>query len=167
MVTDVDLWAIKEQIVNVLDSDTDLFDATGARGKIRKVTVGAPRMDRLKKETTLPQIWVTNDNIIDDIKNATTTQANAYNLVEHTLHFRLILLEDAKDGPKAEEKLDDFVQLINQTIGENYDLRDPGGAEVTSVVDSCRVIQVLEFPGLSGLAKAGRIIRLLAVKTSS
>jgi len=165
MATDVDVFAGKEQIVDILDSDTGLFDATGANDKIKKITTGAPRMSRLVRETTLPQIWVTNDTIIDDVRQK-GVQSNAPLSTEHTLHFRLILLADGKDGPKAEEILDDFVKLINEIITENYDLRDPGGAENTSVVDSCVVQQVSEIPNLAGLAKAGRIIKLKAIATT-
>lgn len=167
MATDVDTFAIKEQIVDILDSDTALFDATGAGGKVRKITAGAPRMEKIARETTIPQIWVTNDNIIDDIRRKNVVQANAPKTLEHTMHFRIILIDDAKDGPKTEEKLDDFVKLINETITENYDLRDPGGAEGTSVVDNCTVIQVTELsPSLAGKDRSGRVIRLRAVVTT-
>jgi len=167
MATDVDVFAIKERIVDILDSDTALFDATGADDKVRKITSGAPRMSRLDKETTVPQIWVTNDVIIDDIKRRTSTQSNAPLTTEHTLRFRIILIDDAKDGPKAEEKLDDFVKLINEDITENYDLRQPGGAESTSVSDSCVVEQVSELnPAFTGLFRSGRVIKLKAVVTT-
>ena len=166
MATDVDVFAVKEQIVDILDSDSGLFDATGANDKIKKITTGAPRMSRLVRETTLPQIWVTNDVVIDDVRQRTATQSNAPKTTTHTLHFKLILLADGKDGPKAEEILDDFVKLINEIITENYDLRDPGGAENTSVVDSCVVTQVMEIPNLAGLAKAGRVIKLKAIATT-
>jgi len=166
MATDVDVFAIKEQIGDILDSDTDLFDATGASGKVRKITIGAPRMVRLVMETTLPQIWITNDSIIDTVRQRTAVQSNAPKTLEHTLRFKIILLEDAKDGPKAEEILDDFVKLINEDITENYDLRDPGGLESTSVADSCVIEQVSELSNLAGLAKAGRIIKLKAIVTT-
>jgi len=168
MATDVDVFAIKERIVDILDSDTALFDATGANDKVRKITAGAPRMADIKRETTVPQIWVTNDTLIDDVKQRNPTANNAPVTQEHTLHFRLILIDDAKDGAKAEEKLDDFVQLIQQTITENYDLRTPGGLESTSVADSCVVQQVIELnPLLIGTERSGRIIRLRVVVTST
>ncbi len=168
MATDIDIFAIKERIVDILDSNTDLFDATGASGKVRKITAGAPRMSRLQNETTIPQIWVTNDNVIDDIKQTMAVGSNAPTSLVHTLRFKIILMDDAKDGPKAEEILDDFVQLINQTITENYDLRQPGGLESTSVADSCVVEQVSELnPSFTGLAKSGRVIRLKCVVTSN
>lgn len=161
MATDVDLFAIKEQIVDILDSDTTLFDNTGADGKIRKITAGAPRMSSLRRESTLPQIWVTNDTVIDTISRRTSTKSNAPLSTEHDIGLRLILLDDAKDGPKAEEKLDDFVKLINEIITENYDLRDPGGLESTSVADSCVVSQITEIdPRFIGTERSGRIIRL-------
>ena len=168
MATDVDLFAIKERLVDILDSDTALFDATGASGKIRRIRAGAPRMAELKRETHRPAIWVTNDSLIDTVRQRNPTASNAPITQEHTFGLRLILIVDAKDGPKAEEKLDDFVQLIQQTIIENYDLRTPGGAESTSVADSCVVDQVTELnPAFAGTDKSGRIVRLKVVVTSS
>ena len=168
MATDVDLFAIKEQLVDILDSDSDLFDATGANNKVRRIRAGAPRMAELKRETHIPAIWVTNDSLIDEVKQRNPVASNAPITQEHTFHLRLILIDDAADGPRAEEKLDDFVQLIQQTIIENYDLRDPGGAESTSVVDSCVVEQVTELnPQFAGHDKSGRIIRLKVVVSSS
>lgn len=168
MAIDVDVFAIKEQIVDILDSDSELFDATGANDKVRKITAGAPRMADMKRETTVPQIWVTNDAVIDDVRQRNPVASNAPITQEHTFHFKIILMDDAKDGPKTEEKLDDFVQLIQQTIIENYDLRDPGGAESTSVADSCVVQQVLELnTQMMGKERSGRIIRLKVVVTSS
>jgi len=168
MATDVDLFAIKEQIGDILDSDSDLFDATGASNKVRKITIGAPRMTDIKRETTVPQIWITNDTLIDEVRQRGATKSNAPVKQEHTFHLKIILIDDAKDGPKAEEKLDDFVQLIQQTIIENYDLRDPGGAEGTSVADSCVVDQVAELnPSFAGTERSGRVVRLKVEVTSS
>ena len=168
MATDVDLFAIKEKIVDILDSDSDLFSSSGASDKVRKITAGAPRMSKLVRETTVPQIWVTNDTLIDEVKQRNPTASNAPVSQEHTFHLRIILIDDAKDGPAAEEKLDDFVQLIQQTMIENYDLRTPAGAESTSVADSCVVDQVTELnPTFAGTERSGRIIRLRVVVTSS
>jgi len=168
MATDVDVFGIKERIADILDSDSALFDATGANNKIRKIDTGAPRMkDGLIVETTLPHIWVTNDTIIDDVRQMSSTVSNAPKTLEHNLHFRIILLAQKKDGFKVEEQLDDFVQLIGQTITENYELNNPvGGAD--PLADSCRILQVSELNSAqTGLDKQGRIIRLLCLKTST
>jgi len=168
MATDVDLFAIKEQIVDILDSNTALFDATGASNKVRRIRAGAPRMAELRRETHIPAIWVTNDTLIEEVRQRNPTASNTPITQEHTYHLRIILIDDAADGPRAEEKLDDFVQLIQQTIIENYDLRDPGGLESTSVADLCVVDQVTELsPALAGHDQSGRIIRLRVVVTSS
>ena len=168
MATDVDVFAVKEQIVDILDSNATIFDATGANGKVRLIEAGAPRMkDNLIVETTLPHIWVTNDNTIDEVKITNSTQSNAPKVTTHTLGLKIILLAQEKDGFKVEEVLDDFVKLINEEITENYDLRDPGGLESTSVADSCIVKRVTELsPAMTGKSRQGRNIFLKCVVTT-
>jgi len=168
MATLVDTWAIKQQIVDVLDSDSALYDSTGANEKVRKITVGAPRIPRLKQETTLPQIWVTNDSTIFTRKVRGKTESNVHLVNEYTYGFAVYLILAEGDGPRVEERLDDFVQLIDQTITENSDLRDPGGAESTRVVDECWVSNVQELgPAFQGLAMSGRVIRIKAIVTTA
>lgn len=168
MATDIDLWEIKKQVVDILDSNATIFDATGANSKVRKIDTGAPRMKgNLIVETTLPHIWVTNDTVIDEVRVRNSTESNAPKTTEHTLGLKIILLAEEKDGFDVEEVLDDFVKLITEEITENYDLRDPGGAENTSVVDSCIVKRVMELsPAMAGRARQGRIITLKAVVTT-
>ena len=40
MVTEIDIFAIKQRIVTILKADTGLFDATGTEGKLRKILTG-------------------------------------------------------------------------------------------------------------------------------
>jgi len=168
MAIDVDLFAIKQRIVDILDSNSTLFDATGASGKVRKIEAGAPRMkENLIVETTIPHIWVTNDTIIDDITVENVVQGNAPTFTKHNISLRILLLTQKKDGFKVEEVLDDFVKLINEEITENYDLRQPGGAESTSVADSCIVRRVTEMSGqMTGTYRQGRIISLKCLVTT-
>ncbi len=168
MAIDVDLFAIKQRIVDILDSNTTLFDATGASGKVRKIEAGAPRMtDNLIVETTIPHIWVTNDAIIDDITIENIVQGNAPQFTKHNISLKILLLAQEKDGFKVEEVLDDFVKLINEEITENYDLRQPAGAESTSVADSCIIRRVTEMgAAMTGKSRQGRIISLKCLVTT-
>ena len=167
MATDIDLFAIKEKIVDILDSDSTLFSATGASDKVRKIEAGAPRMSELVRETTLPHIWVTNDVILESIRPSTISESNNANVTVHTINLRVIIIADEKDGFKAEEVLDDFVKLIKEDIQENYDLRTPGGAESTSVADSCVVtgVSVLDST-ITGRHRQGQIISLRVIVTT-
>ena len=162
MATDVDLWEVKKQIVDILDSNSTIFDATGASGKVRLIDAGAPRMkDNLIIETVLPHIWVTNDGVIDEVSVRGSTQSNAHKVLQHTLGLKIILLAQEKTGYFVEEVLDDFVKLITEEITENFDLRDPGGAEATRVADGCFVKRVTELsPQMTGKGRQGRVIFL-------
>ena len=168
MATDVDYWELKKQVVDILDSNATLFDATGASGKIRLIDAGAPRMkDNLIVETTLPHIWVTNDSEIDTLEQINSVESNAVNMTKHTIGLKIIILAKEKDGFFVEEQLDDFTKLVNEIITANYDLRDPGGAEATSVVDSCIVKRVTELsPQMTGRGRQGRVISLKCIATT-
>lgn len=158
MATDIDTWAIKEQIVAILKTNSTLFSVTGASGKVRQINAGAPNLNDIKNESVLPIIYVTNDNTIDDMRySAGSVVSNAAKVVEHILGFKIMLLTEGKNGPKAEEAADDFVKLILETIEADYDLT----GVTSSVVDSCIPIQhfVLD-QRLIGNEKQGRVIRL-------
>jgi len=151
--TDIDTWAIKLKIVDLLDNDSTLFSATGANGKVRQIIAGAPNMNDIKNEDRLPIIYVTNDNVIDDMRYSSGSVVSVPKVVEHILGFRIILITEGKDGPDAEEKTDDFVKLILEIIEENYTL--------ASLVDSCIPVQHFVLnQNMIGAEKQGRIIRL-------
>ena len=154
MATDIDTWAIKEKIVAILKTNATLFDATGASGKVRQINAGAPNMNDIKNEDILPIIYVTNDNVIDDIRYSPgSVVAGLPKIIEHILGFRIILITEGKDGPDAEEKTDDFVKLILETIEANYTL--------SSTVETCIPVQhFLLSQNMIGDEKQGRIIRL-------
>ena len=167
MATDIDVFAIKEKIVDILDSDSTLFSATGASRKVRKIEAGAPRMrNDLILETTLPHIWVTNDPAIDNLE-VYNVSSNAPLLTKHTIGIKIILLAQEKSGYAVEEILDDFVKLINQDITANFDLRTPGGAESTSVTISCKLSKVSELSStMTGKFRQGRVVTLTLVVVS-
>ena len=168
MATDVDLWELKKQVVSILEANTTLFDATGANDKVRVIDAGAPRMrNNLIIETTLPQIWVTNEPVIDVLEQTNSSTGTTVKVTKHTIGLRIILLSQEKTGFFVEEVLDDFVKLINEIIEISYDLRDPGGAENTSLADSCKITRVTEIsPQMTGKGRQGRIISLKCVVTT-
>ncbi len=122
---ELDLYAIKERIVDILDSNTSLYDSTGASGKVRKIQAGIKFFDFVNKETTLPVIYVTNDLATDIVRVSGSVSSNTQKVLNHDLRFKIFLIVDGKDGQKAEEKADDLIKLIKESINANYDLRDP------------------------------------------
>ena len=160
-----DVWNIKERIVDILDSQSNLFDATGANDKVRLITSGAPRMRALVKETTLPQIWVTSEPTIDIVTRRVSVAADAAKSYEHIIKLKLIVIAQEKDGQKVEEVLDDFVVLIIDELAANYHLKTPAGAD--ALVDSCNLERVTELDqSITGLSRQGRVLTLKCIKTT-
>jgi len=160
-VTSVDIFGIKEKVVAILKADTNLYTSTPSdKTKIRKIEAGAPTPKSMN-EPPLPRIWVTNDNLIANAKELATVQSNAKLGEEYDIRIKIILVVEAKDGPKTEEDLDDFTKLIIEQLDTNYDLRTPGGAESTRVAEASHVSQITELqPPLVGDSVKGRVIRL-------
>ncbi len=165
----IDYWAIKERIVTILKNDTaNLFSATPSnKTKFRLIEAGAPDSNKPLKGN-LPRIFVTNDNIVDEIVSVGSKVSNAGKMFRHTMRFLIIAVADAKHGPKAEEIIDDFVKLIIEKLRTISDLRTPGGAESTQLADDSVVERVdILNADLIGTDITGRIIRLKVIATSN
>jgi len=165
----IDYFGIKQRIVDILKNDTtNLFSATASdKTKFRKIEAGAPDLNK-PLQGPLPRIFVTNDNIVDEIVSVGSTISNAGKMFRHTMRFLIIAVADGKDGPKAEETIDDFVKLIIEKLRTDVDLRTIGGAESTQLADTSMVERVdILNRDLIGTDITGRIIRLKVISTSN
>jgi len=167
MATDLDLYAIKERIEAVLENNSTLYDDTGANSKVRQIDAGAPDLNAISRETVLPHIFITNDDIIEDITQEAPTISNAAKTLEHTVNFLIILVVDGKDGPKAEETADDFAKLIKEEITGNTDLRDPSNGSDPKVARCLITQHAILNRNLFGSSKQGRVFRLRCVAYTS
>lgn len=165
----IDYFGIKERIVAILKDDTsNLFSATPSdKTKFRLIQAGAPDLNKAI-QGPLPRIFVTNDDLLDEMKEVGAKVSNAPKIIRHTMRFLIIVIADSKDGPKAEETIDDFLKLIVEKLRTFSDLRNPGGAESTQLADESMVerINVInrEFIGSN---ITGRVIRLKVISTST
>jgi len=165
----IDYFGIKERIVAILKNDTtNLFSATPSdKTKFRLIEAGAPDRNKASKGP-LPRIYVTNDDLVDEMKEIGAKVSNAPKMIKHTMRFLIIVMVDAKDGPKAEETIDDFCKLIIEKLRTLSDLRTPGGAESSQLADESMVerINVInrEFIGSN---ITGRVLRLKVIATST
>jgi hypothetical protein len=162
-----DFFAIKERIVAILKADTtNLWDSTpGDRTTLRKIEAGAPT-PKAMEEPPLPRCWVTSDNNVAQVKIITDVQSNDSAGSEYEINLKIIVVNEAKDGVKTEEDLDDFTKAIIEQLQGNYDLRTPGGLESTRLADSSRVMAVRTIPKTVGDAVAGREIQFKVISTA-
>jgi len=122
MVTEIDVFALKERIVAILQNDSDLYDATGASAtKLRKILAG--HIDAHTISLT-PLAFVTNSQRLESIAPGSVI-SNAWKSLTHKIRFEIHIIVDGKSPEALEEKLDDFRKLIYETLEENNQLKDP------------------------------------------
>lgn len=163
--TTVDLYAIKERVVEILKDDTtNLWDSTpSSRSKFRKIEAGAPSPKAIQ-EPPLPRCWVTSDTQVANVSRTAVVDSNQYLGQEYDIRLQIYFVVEAKDGPKTEEDVDDFTKSIIEKLEENYDLRSPGGLESTRVAESSEVIQIMDLPAMfKGDRVRGRVIRFKVI----
>ena len=166
-VTEIDYWAIKDRIRDILRNDTtNLYDATAStKAKFRKIESGAPDLNK-PVQGPFPRIFITNDDRFDQMRIKSIIQARNHKMTEHTMMFKIIAVVGGKNGPDAEEKIDDFTKLILQKIKNHNDISVP--------TDDTDPLADWSFPEsvdilnreLIGDKIAGRVIRLKVVATS-
>ena len=163
--TSVDLFAIKERLVEILKADTtNLYDATPSnKNKFRKIEAGSPSPKAIQ-EPPLPRMWVTSDEVVANVSHLGVISSNAHIGDEWDIRIKILFVVEAKDGSKTEEDLDDFTKAIIEQIVTNYDLRTVGGAESTRLAEASEIIQVLDLPALfKGDRVKGRVIRMKVI----
>ena len=166
-VTEVDYWAMKERIATILKHDTtNLYNATASdKTKFRKIEAGAPDMNK-PIQATMPRIYITNDDRFDQMRTRAIIETRNHKMTEHLMMFKIIAVCEGKNGPDAEEKIDDFTKLILQKIKNHQDLSKP--------TDNTDALADWSFPEsvdilnreLIGDKMAGRVIRLKVQTTT-
>lgn len=166
--TSLDLFAIKERVVDILKSDTtNLWDSTpNDKTKFRKIEAGSPSPKAIQ-EPPLPRCWVTSDDVVVIFRPLAISDSNTSLGEEHEVRLKIFIVVEAKDGYKTEEKLDDFTKAIVDKIEANYDLREPGGLESTRVAESSEFTQITDLPVLfRGDRVKGRVLNLTVIVRS-
>ena len=164
--TNLDIFAIKERIVEILKADTtNLWDSTpSSRTKFRKIEAGAPS-PKSSQEPPLPRLWVTSDvNVATNVRTLAQISANAHVGEEWELNLAIFFVVEAKDGPKTEEDIDDFSKAIIEQLETNYDLRSVGGAESTRLAESSQIKGIQDLPQIfKGDRVRGRVIKFKVI----
>ena len=161
--TTVDLFAIKERIVDILKSDTtNLWDSTpSSKTKFRKIEAGSPSPKAIQ-EPPLPRLWVTSDDVVANVSHVSIVKDNVHLGDEYDIRIKILFVVEAKDGSKTEEDIDDFTKSIIEKLEANYDLRD--GAVATRLAESSQVTQIMDLPSMfKGDRVKGRVIKFKVI----
>jgi len=166
-VTEIDYWAIKLRIRDILRDDTaNLYNASASdKTKFRKIDAGAPDLNK-PIQGPFPRIFITNDDIFDTMTSNTIIETRNHKSSNHLMIYKIIVVVEGKDGPDAEEKIDDFTKLILQKIKNHQDL--------SKTADNTDPLADWSFPTkvnilnreLIGVKIAGRVIFLTVNSTS-
>jgi len=166
-VTEIDYWAIKDRIRDILrDDTTNLYNATASdKTKFRLIESGAPDLNK-PVQGPFPRIFITNDDRFDQMRTKTVTESRNHRVTEHTMMFKIIAVCEGKNGPDAEEKIDDFTKLILQKIKNHQDLSKT--ADNTDPLADWSLPESVDILNreLIGDKIAGRVIKLKVVTTS-
>ena len=165
--TTIDLFAVKERIVDILKADTTNLwpsnDNPTDKTKFRKIEAGAPS-PKAAQEPPLPRCWITSDTIVADVNHLAVVSGNVHKGDEYVCRINVVFVVEAKDGPKTEEDVDDFTKAIIEQIDANYDLRTPGGLESTRVAESSEPTSIQDLPAMfKGDRVKGRVIKYRVV----
>ena len=165
--TEIDYWAIKERIVTILKHDTsNLYTATASdKTKFRKIDAGAPDMNK-PIQGPLPRIFVTSDDRFDKMTSKATIETRNHKMTEHMMIYKIIAICEGKNGPDAEEKIDDFTKIILEKIKNHNDLSKP--TDNTDPLADWSFPEAVDIVNreLVGDKIAGRVIKLRVVSTS-
>jgi hypothetical protein len=159
MASELNRNTIKDAIVAVLQANTSLYDPTGSPGELRVIQTGRPE-DELN-DAGMPYAFVRNSRgAFETIVPQNIKVSDASRLIEHELFFDIVVVVNEKDSRFAENALDDFQELILETIEENQDLNGS--------VDTSDPVRVSDFPMPSITnGKQGRVITISCTKVTS
>ena len=163
--TTVDLFAIKQRIVDILKSDTtNLWDSTpSSKTKFRKIEAGSPSPKAIQ-EPPLPRLWVSSDDVVANVSHVSIVKDNVHLGDEYDIRIKILFVVEAKDGYKTEEDIDDFTKSIIEKLEANYDLRAVGGAVATRLAEASQVTQIMDLPALfKGDRVKGRVIKFKVI----
>lgn len=168
MVTELDHNAIKQRIIAILQTNSDIWTSSlDSAEKFRTMEVGAPDLDKIA-ELAQPALFITNDSMIERQKRIGEIASNASTITETEFEYRIIFTaQHGRGSVEVEELLDDFQKEILETLKANYDLRNPSGGTDPKVARSWPVEIRMLNSNLLGRQLQGRTIRLRCIAHTS
>ena len=118
MPTELDHVAIINRIIQILQNDSELYDSSGAGGKIRQWFNGMPSTVQTPPYLA---IYVLNEL---DVPMAPVV-SNVLQQSEHMFTYELLLVDIGKTSDTSEQGILGWVKRIKEVIKGNYSLQDP------------------------------------------
>lgn len=120
--TEIDHNLTKQQMVDILQNNTDLFDDDD-KSKIRYLEVGEPEGKPLPTPPMYPALWITNSRTLETItRKGINDSNNRHSYLLHEVSYLLKLMVVEKDSIVAEKQLDAFQKLIMETLEDDITL---------------------------------------------
>lgn len=165
---EIDIWAIKQRIVEIIKADTTLNPAKiTSKAALRTIETGAPYINELSEVSVTPAVFVTDHIRTDEIDQPVVSESNTPNTLNHKIRLMILVLADGKDGAESEQNVNGFVKRILEILEANQHLRQPPSGTTNlvhfSVPESVEIID----SSLVGTGKQGRAITLYIETQSS
>jgi len=150
---------IKDQIVTILKSNAALFTTTAEANELRKITTG--KNEDILNDAMFPYAIITNGKPLETITDETFILSDGVKSIEHTIRYRIIVIVNEQDSREAESELDNYTELILETLEADRDLTgNVDTHDIASIGDLDDILQNTH-------GKRGRVINMVAIKTTT
>ena len=154
-VTEPDVNLIKQEIINILQTNENLWQEDNHEVGFQTMQVGLP-LNNVFKGLAYPALYVTNETSLEQAKPLGAVQAGELKGTQHIFKFRIIFFDQAEDGQEVEKSLDDLYKIINEVLKENYQLNQVQNTTYAFA----RTGHSFNFGEFEGKAIDGRVIVL-------
>lgn len=162
MASELNHDTIKSAIVTILQANTSLYTTTGQSGELRSIEVGFPPGDNLQDKAP-PYAFITNSDAPFETTNKIGSVSNNQIIaLQHVFHYDITVVVNQKDSRTAEEQLDNFQELILETLEADYDLSDAVSESFPN-----RISKLRTSPFTEGRGFKGRVITIRCTKTTT
>lgn len=116
--TEIDHQVVKQQMVNILQAKTTLYDkdATDGTNKFTYLEVGEPNGTVLPVPDSYPGLWVTSSRPLETIKPSGTIPGSSHILLNHDVDYDIKYLINEADSIIGEQRLDIFQKAIMEAL---------------------------------------------------
>lgn len=119
--TEINHNAIKQQMVNILQANTNLFDIDD-ENKFTYIEVGEPEGNPFPTPPTYPALWVTSSRTLETINRKGINVSNRHSFLTHDVSYLLKFMVVEQDSIVAEKQLDEFQKTIMETLENDIEL---------------------------------------------
>lgn len=113
--TEIDHNAVKQQIVDILQANTSLFNINDET-KITYLAVGEPPGNPTPTPPTYPALWITNSRTLETVIRKGINDSNNHAYLTHQVSYLFKLMVVEADSIIAEQQLDNFQKTIMETL---------------------------------------------------